>query len=94
MRAFLGLSGYYRRYIHHFAELALPLTEMTKKDKPNVVQWTVEAEQAFQGLKESLKSEIMKNPDPNQTFTLQTDASDFGIGAILSQGDGDQPITY
>ena len=96
VRSFLGMVGYYRRFIPHFATKAEPLTELTKKGKPESVEWTAVMERAMQMLKKDLSESVMlKNPDFTQTFQLQTDASDVGIGAVLSQGgDQDQPIAY
>ena len=73
-----------------------PLTELTKKKLPEKVEWNSRAELAFQRLKEMLISTpLMKNPDFNRTFILQTDASGVGVGAVLSQGEEeDQPIAY
>ena len=96
VRSFLGMVGYFRRFIPHFATKAEPLTELTKKGKPESVEWTAVTERAMQVLKKDLSESVMlKNPDFTQTFQLQTDASDVGIGAVLSQGgDQDQPIAY
>ena len=88
VRTFLGMTGYYRRFVQHYATIAEPLTEMTKKNQPDLVEWTTAAELAFQRLKSMLTSApLMKNPDFTQTFILQTEASGVGIGAVLSQGE-------
>ena len=64
MRTFLGMTGYYRRFVQRYATIAEPLTEMTKKNRPNLVEWTTTAELAFQQLKSMLTSApLMKNPD-------------------------------
>ena len=96
VRSFLGLTGYYRRFIKDYATIATPLTDLTKKGEPEQVKWTDQCENAFQTLKKALTSAtLLRNPDFSQTFQLQTDASDTGIGAVLSQGgDQDQPIAY
>ncbi len=86
VRAFLGLTGYYRTYIARFAEIALPLTELTKKGKPNRVEWGEKEEHAFQMLKNTLcKVPILQIPDPSKDFILQTDASENAAGAVLMQ---------
>ena len=86
VRAFLGLTGYYRRFIADYANKAVALTVLTKKNVPNRVRWTPKCEQAFRTLLESLCSKpVLKSPDFDRTFILQTDASDRGIGAVLSQ---------
>lgn len=97
VRSFLGLVGWYRRFIPNFSERAFALTDLTKKDKPNKVNWTQDCEKAFQDLKDSLCTEpVLQSPDFDKTFTVQTDASEHGIGAVLLQeGQGQlQPIAY
>lgn len=97
VRSFLGLVGWYRRFIPSFSEQAYALTELTKKDKPNRICWTPDCEKAFQGLKSSLCTEpVLQSPDFEKTFIVQTDASEHGIGAVLLQeGQGQlQPIAY
>ena len=64
VRAFLGLTGYYRKFIPGYAEVAAPLTDLTKKNTPNKVQWTDDCEKAVCTLKSILCSEpILKSPD-------------------------------
>ena len=88
VRSFLGMVGYYRRFIPHFTTTAEPLTNLMKKDQPDKVEWTERTEEAFQILKRHLMdSVILRNPDYSQTFQLQIDASDVGVGAVLSQGE-------
>ena len=98
VRGFLGLTGYYRRFIEDYAQVAVPLTDLTRKSLPDRVKWTPSCEAAFVSLKKTLcQSPILSNPDFNKTFYLQTDASNRGVGAVLSQlaEDGqDQPIAY
>lgn len=91
VRSFLGLVGWYRRFIPNFSERTFTLTDLTKKYKPNKVN----CERAFQDLKDSLCTEpVLQSPDFEKTFTVQTDAS--GIGAVLLQeGQGQlQPTAY
>lgn len=84
IQAFLGLVGYYRRFIKNFAEIAKPLTELTKKDVK--FNWDSTQEEAFQTLTNSLCCEpVLKYPDFTQPFILSTDASLIAIGAVLSQ---------
>ena len=95
VRTFLGMTRYYRRYIRDYATIADPLTELTKKNQPEVVKWTPAAEMAYSTLKNTLTSAtVMSNLDPTKTFVIQTDASDIGVGAVLSQGQEDRPIAY
>lgn len=86
VRSFLGLVGFYRKFIPNFSVLALPLTDLTKKGEPNVVQWGCAQENSFQALRNALiKFPILKLPDMTKTFILATDASDRGIGTVLMQ---------
>ncbi|CAM5154394.1 unnamed protein product [Natator depressus] len=95
--AFLGVVGYYRRFIPHFATRASPLTDLIKARGPDMVKWTDVAEKAFMDLQTALCSNPMLiAPDFNKEFILQTDASEVGLGAVLSQmvGDEEHPILY
>lgn len=84
VRQFLGLCSYYRRFIANFADIAQPLYNCTEKSRS--FHWTAEAEQAFQNLKQLLTSApILGYPDPDGYFILDTDASSYGIGTVLSQ---------
>ena len=98
VRAFLGLTGYYRRFVHNYATLASPLTDLTRKSAPEQVEWTAECERVFRQLKTQLCCyPVLRSPDFNKEFVLQTDASNRGIGAVLSQrdaGGGENPIAY
>ena len=98
VRSFIGLAGYYRQFIQGFAELALPLTKATTKEQPEKVVWPKELQTSFHSLKMSLIcGSVLKGPDFDQPFLLFTDASDLGIGAVLSQqsADGsDHPVAY
>jgi hypothetical protein len=96
VRAFLGLTGYYRRFIQHYAHKALPLTELTKQETR--WQWRTDVEEAsFQSLKEALSTApVLVSPDPELPYEVFTDASDFALGAVLlqNQGKNNQPIAY
>ncbi|XP_076451106.1 uncharacterized protein LOC143286993 [Babylonia areolata] len=97
LRAFLGLAGYYRRFVPKFSETALPLTNKTKGSEPNKVLWSDECQKAFDKLKEALiNPPVLVLPDPSKTFVLRTDASGLGLGAVLLQdhGEGLQPIAF
>ena len=98
VRVFLGLTGYYRRFIEDYSRIAAPLTDLTKKSLPDKVNWTEDCENAFYRLKLALvQTPILRNPDFDKEFILQTDASDRGAGAVLSQTDTDgrdRPIAF
>ncbi|KAL7297066.1 hypothetical protein TKK_0009491 [Trichogramma kaykai] len=95
VRQFLGMAGYYRRFIQGFSKIAKPLHDMTKKGVK--FKWTPKQETSFQTLKTCLTTApILIFPDFSKPFTLTTDSSDLPIGAVLSQErDGfDNPIGY
>lgn len=84
LRAFLGLAQYYRRFVLGFSHVAAPLYGLLKLHAS--FDWEDCHEQAFNSLKEALvSSPVLAYPDPNKPFTLYTDASDVGVGAILAQ---------
>ena len=86
VRSFLGLAGYYRKFIPNFATVALPLTMLTKKSIP--FSWGQAQIEAFATLKQALCSApVLAYPQLDRPFKLQTDASDYGIGAVLAQVD-------
>ena len=87
------MTGYYQHFIREYATIAEPFTNLTRKGEPDTVNWTVSIEQAFQTLKNKLTTTtVIKSPDYSKTFVLQTDASQVGVGVMLSQGDDDYPI--
>lgn len=84
VRSFLGLASYYRRFVKGFAEIARPLHKLTEKGRR--FQWDEACQEAFVKLKTCLISApVLAYPDPQKSFILDTDASDTGIGAVLSQ---------
>ncbi|GMI81659.1 hypothetical protein HRI_001835200 [Hibiscus trionum] len=91
VRGFLGLAGYYRKFIQGFATLASPLTDLLRKGE--AFEWTDQAREAFHSLKGKLCSApVLGLPDFTKDFVVETDASGVGIGAVLTQGD--RPIAY
>ncbi len=97
MRAFLGLTGYYRRFIRNYAARTVSLTDALGGAKPDKLGWTEAMENEFEDLKSALSGgTVLRAPDFSQTFVLQTDASGRGIGAVLAQTvDGeDRPVAY
>lgn len=90
LRGFLGLTGYYRRFIQHYAQLVTPLTNQLKK---NNFHWNDEATDAFHILKEvMLKAPVLAIPNFSIPFVVEMDASGKGLGAVLSQSK--HPIAY
>ncbi|MES9879335.1 MAG: reverse transcriptase family protein, partial [Sedimenticola sp.] len=86
VRAFLGLAGFYRKFIPDFASIVVPLTDLTKKSEPNKVVWNGKHDEAFQRLKAAIAKEpVLQGVDLTARFVLQTDASDVGLGAVLLQ---------
>ncbi|GKD31329.1 putative reverse transcriptase domain-containing protein, partial [Tanacetum coccineum] len=84
IRSFLGLAGYYRRFIANFSKIAKPLTSLTQKNKK--YEWGAEQEEAFQTLKDNLcNAPILSLPDGIEDFVVYCDASNQGLGCVLMQ---------
>jgi hypothetical protein len=82
LRGFLGLAGYYRKFVHHFGIIAKPLTALLKKH--SLFIWTPDHDLAFQQLKDALyQSPVLVLPNFALPFCIETDASDHGVGAVL-----------
>ena len=83
LRSFLGLANFYRRFVHNYADIAAPLTTLTSSKVP--FTWNPQHQEAFDSLRQALTSPpILDYPSHDDQFVLTTDASDVGIGAILS----------
>ncbi|XP_074346452.1 putative mitochondrial protein AtMg00860 [Apium graveolens] len=86
VRSFLGLVGYYPRFVKDFAKIATPLTKMTRKNERFV--WTEKYEESFQELKKRLvTSLVLALPDETENFVMYNDASLKGLGCVLMQHD-------
>ncbi|KAJ9567767.1 LOW QUALITY PROTEIN: hypothetical protein OSB04_003733 [Centaurea solstitialis] len=84
IRSFLGLAGYYRRFIQDFSKIASSLTVLTKKNAKFL--WTDKQEEAFQTLKKKLcQAPILSLPDGTEDFVVYSDASKMGLGCVLMQ---------
>ena len=84
LRSFLGLTGYYRKFVKNYARVTAPLTQLTWINEPYT--WTPEHQTLFNELKQILTSApILMHPDFNYPFIIQTDACDRGLGAVLCQ---------
>lgn len=95
VRRLVGMASWYRRFIRNFASVTAPLTALLRKSAK--FNWSNECEFAFSTIKNALVSApILSCPDFELPFYLQTDASAYGIGAVLTQGTGDdeRPICY
>ncbi|KAL0549591.1 hypothetical protein IC582_014077 [Cucumis melo] len=84
VRSFLGLAGYYRRFVENFSRIATPLTQLTRKGVPFV--WSKACEDSFQNLKQKLvTAPVLTVPDGSGSFVIYSDASKKGLGCVLMQ---------
>ena len=90
IRTFLGMAGFYRRFISNYGGMAKPLTDMTKKGIDIVKEWGTTQDCAVQALKHAMTSyPVLRQPDFNRAFTICSDASMYAMGAVLAQEDDD-----
>lgn len=95
VRRFIGTASWYRRFVPDFSSLLAPILNLTKKG--NRWKWSSDCQESFNAVKEALiTAPILVSPDFGRMFTLQTDASSYGLGAVLTQSfdDGEKVIAY
>jgi hypothetical protein len=96
IQSFLGFANFYRRFIKDYSRITTPLTRLTRKDVQ--WEWGDKQQQAFDTLKEAMMTEpILQHFDPAKPVTIETDASDYAIGAVCSQPDNNgvlHPVAY
>uniref|UniRef100_A0A4W5K2I5 ribonuclease H n=1 Tax=Hucho hucho TaxID=62062 RepID=A0A4W5K2I5_9TELE len=91
VQRFLGFANYYRRFIWGFGQVAAPITSLLKGG-PVRLRWSAEADRAFGHLNDLFTSApVLAHPDPSLAFIVEVDASEAGIGAVLSQRSGSPP---
>ncbi|KAL0204491.1 hypothetical protein M9458_002509, partial [Cirrhinus mrigala] len=94
LQRFLGFSNFYRRFIRNFSTVAAPLSSMIKQGNTRLT-WTPSAAQAYDELRlRFTTAPILHHPDPNLPFLVEVDASSTGVGAVLSQRQGQPPKTF
>ncbi len=100
VQQFLGFTGYYRYFIQGYSQIARPLLDLMKQATP--WQWNTNQQKAFEGLCDKMcEKPVLRQPDFHKMFYLQTDASVYSVGAVLSQ-EGEStnskpkrhPVTY
>ena len=97
LRSFLETVAFHQKYIDKYAEKGKALTDLLKKGEPNQIKWDAESNESFQTLKTALTQKpILRLPNFEKQFVLQTDASDSGLGTVLLQEhDGvNMPVMY
>ena len=95
VKQFLGLVGYYRKFVPHFSDIARPLTQLTRKNEG--FNWSTECDKCFHMLKDYLQeAPILRYPDPTADYILYTDTSKYTYAGVLTQSiDGtDHPVAY
>ncbi|GBG76277.1 hypothetical protein CBR_g22025 [Chara braunii] len=95
LRSFLGLANYYRKFVRNFSTIAAPLCRLLRKE--TIWKWDKDCTSAMKKLKQALiEYPVLKVADPSLPFVVTTDASQYGIGAVLQQDDGNghRPVEF
>jgi len=86
LKSFMGLAQHYSQYIQGFADIAMPLTEKMRGALSTKVLWTISMKQSFEKLKQALLENVVLDiADPMRPYVMETDASDYAVGGVLSQ---------
>lgn len=90
LQKFLGFANFYRSFIRNYSSVAAPLTSMLK-GSPKKIKWNISANQAFDMLKGTFTmAPTLQHPNPEEPFVVEVDASNIGVGAVLSQRSGEK----
>ena len=95
VRSFMGLAGYYRKFVKNYSDMTTCLSELTKKNVKFI--WTEQRQLTFEKLKQCISSApVLISPHMDKAFVVETDASGYGVGAALMQdiGNGLQPVAF
>ncbi|MEM7375737.1 MAG: retropepsin-like aspartic protease/reverse transcriptase, partial [Bacteroidota bacterium] len=95
VRSFLGLTGYYRKFVSQYAQLCAPLTDLTKQGVR--FSWSKQCQESFNKLKAALVSEpLLRHPEPSKEYHVYTDSSMRAIGGVVAQSfeDGEHPVQF
>jgi hypothetical protein len=91
IQVFLGFANFYRRFIMNYSKITKPLTKLLQKE--SIFEWNQDAQDSFIKIKNSFKeNQLLAHPDSSKPYILETDASEYAIGGVLSQYDNDKNL--